>query len=138
MMWLSLQPRCNRHLKKQTGLLRSLWQIVESGAEYDYDLVILLIATSPNVNKIEELFNLKKRYAHKNRTRKDEGTVSQFIMGIFDVTGHSLCSRWAALCMALRLSGAKDELNQIRRGRFCQQLVNLLVEWLQGGHPYKA
>ena len=88
-VWFAVHPALRGLLLAKESMMDALKQRLP---HCSYDLVILLMATVSDVAELEQLLS----------TQRDDGqVVEDFLFTMFGGAGHSMCSRWAALCLAL-------------------------------------
>lgn len=152
MMWLSIQPSINREIIQSATIMDQLWKMKDAISDYydstwsdcRYDLIILLVAT---IRDKDRLFELMDVHCDRNHT------VFSFMLNVQSCryplsqeTGHTMCSRWAAMCKAIQLittpheNECRIDVQQLGQGRgrdFYNHLVPHIMRWLEHGHPYK-
>ena len=88
-VWFAVHPALRGLLLAKESMIDTLKQRLP---HCSYDLVILLMATVSDVAELERLLS----------TKRDDGqVVEDFLFTMFGGVGHSMCSQWAALCLAL-------------------------------------
>ena len=89
LVWMAVQPVFRQILGSKPQILQFM---TDRLGQCTYDLAILLIATASTPDALTVMLRTK---------RQGHGTVQDFLFGMFEAHGHSMCTRWATLCQSL-------------------------------------